>query len=142
MSVIDKVRFLVYRVHEKGLEIFLLNSGENQDILEMPEMDIKDSSDREDKSQFINLEPIKTKDGRTVKAVAIEGDWHDLPSIRKMFFKDVNTIKSKIKSYLPVVESGTFVHVKDAVSKVIPGENHFIEELKEILAEKNATKNM
>lgn len=135
MSVFDSVRLLIYRVHEKGLEIFLINQDE--DNWEMPEGWLEDNVEEH---ELIELDPVKEEDGQVKRAVAIEGDWHDIPSIRKLIKRDVSYLKDKIKSMLPEQAKGSFVSVKDAYGKVVPHDSHFISELKEIISEKNLTK--
>jgi hypothetical protein len=134
MSVLDSVRLLIYRVHEKGLEVFMLN--EEDEKWTMPEGWLDgEVKDRE----MIELDPIE-EDGDVKRAVAIEGDWHDMPSIRQLLKRDVTHLKDKIISLLPGQSKGTFVGVKDTEGKVVPGDNRLIDELKEIISEKNSTK--
>jgi hypothetical protein len=134
MSVLDSIKLVIYRVHEKGLEVFLLNEENEQ--WEMPEGWLDEQIDQD---KMIELDPIE-EDGKVKRAVAIEGDWHDIPSIRKLIQKDVSKFKDKLKSYLPSQAKGSFVAVKEAVGKVVPNDNRFLNELKEIISEKNLTK--
>ncbi|NBB89056.1 MAG: hypothetical protein GVX96_04665 [Bacteroidetes bacterium] len=92
MSVLDSVRLLIYRVHEKGLEVFMLNEDERWS---MPE------------------------------------GWLD---------GEVNQLKDKIKSLIPGQSKGAFVSVKETSDKVVDGNDKLIDELKEIISEKNSTK--
>lgn len=135
MSVFDSVRLLIYRVHEKGLEIFLINQDE--DNWEMPEGWLEEGVDEH---KMIELDPIREEGGNVKRAVAIEGDWHDIPSIRKLIKRDVSYLKDKIKSMLPEQAKGSFVSVKEASGKVLPQDSLFITELNEIISEKNLTK--
>ncbi len=139
MSVLDTVKLIVYRVHEKGLEIFLVNE-ENKEQWDMIN-GIAQEKLEESEEEVIHLEPIK-EDGKVIKAVAIKGDWHDLPSIRKLVFNDVERVKSKLKSFIPDTEKGMFFAVKDAFKRVVPRNNAFIKELVEIISEKNLTRNI
>ena len=134
MSVFDSIKLVIYRVHEKGLEVFLLNEEDEQ--WEMPEGWLDDKLDQDN---MIELDPIE-ENGKVKRAVAIEGDWHDIPSIRKLIKNDVTKFKDKLKSILPAQAKGSFVAVKEAVGKVVPNDNRFINELKEIISEKNLTK--
>lgn len=135
MSVFDSVRLLIYRVHEKGLEIFVLDK--EQESWEMPEGWLEEGLDQ---NKMIELDPVKEENGEMKRAVAIEGDWHDIPSIRKLIKKDVSYLKDKIKSFLPEQARGSFVTVKEAAGRVVSHDSHFISELKEIISEKNLTK--
>lgn len=134
MSVLDSVRLLIYRVHEKGLEVFMLNEDEKWT---MPEGWLEgEVSDKE----MIELDPVEEENGDMKRAVAIEGDWHDMPSIRKLLKHDVSQIKDKLKSLLPGTSNGAFFAVKDTADKVVPGDDQLINELEEIISEKNSTK--
>ena len=117
MSVLDLARIIIYRFHEKGLEIFLINS------------EIKQDNDI-------------WKHGRTIKTFAIEGDWHDIPSIRGMLKHDVKLVKSIVKENLPGSEKGAYFAIKEAVRKVMPQEYKAIKELKEILFDRNSVTNI
>ncbi len=135
MKVTDQVRLVIYRVHEKGLEIFLV-SPENDDWRN--EWRIPDGMmDNEvPESQMIHLDPVKDDQGRLIKAVAIEGDWHDIPSIRGLIKEDVRIVKYKIKEMFPELEQGAYFAVKEAFKKVMPDEYALLKELKDILTEK------
>lgn len=134
MSVLDSVRLLIYRVHEKGLEVFMLNEDEKWT---MPEGWLDgEVGDKE----MIELDPVKEENGQIKRAVAIEGDWHDMPSIRKLLKHDVSQIKDKLKALLPGTSNGAFFSVKDTADKVVPGDDQLINELEEIISEKNSTK--
>lgn len=138
-KIINTVKLIVYRVHEKGLEIFLVNE-EDKEQWKMLEGIVREDLD-ENNEDLIVLEPIE-EEGEVIKAVAIKGDWHDLPSIRKLLYNDVELVKSKIKSFIPDTDRGMFFAVKDAFHRVLPRNNAFIKELVEIISEKNVTKNI
>ena len=72
----------------------------------------------------------------------IEGDWHDIPSIRGMIKHDLKRVKSKVKEVLPDVEKGMYFNVKEAFKKVMPHEYAALKELKDILIDRNAVKNI
>ncbi len=141
MSVLDQVRLVIYRVNKKGLEIFLVNNGEE-------EWSIPKGKLSENKSQpywtqednCIHLDPVECSDGQRRGAVAIEGDWHEIPSIRGIIKQDVKIVKSQIKQRIPELEQGTYFAVKEAVKKVLPEEYKALKELKEILIDRNQAK--
>ena len=141
MSVLDNARLVIYRFHEKGLEIFLQNSDlENDpDIWRLPKMEVNSNV------QSTALEPIElecsTDDhGRTIKVMAVEGEWHDIPSIRGMLKHDVKLVKAKLLEVAPEMEKGGFFAVKEAFKKVMPEEYKTLKELKSILRDRNLTK--
>lgn len=86
------------------------------------------------------MDPVQAADGNMVQTFAIEGDWHDIPSIRGLIRHDVKLVKDKIKNMVPDLEQGTFFAVKEAFKKVMPDEYSALKELKEILIDRNLAK--
>jgi len=138
MSVLDKVRIVMYRCHEKGLEVFLLNSNlENDpDIWRLPSGMSASVQNQMHDNEFIELEPTDDGKGNEIKTYAIEADWHDIPSIRGMIKHDIKLVKNTIKE----IEEGTYVSVKEAFKKVLPNEYKALKELKDIILDKNLLK--
>jgi predicted NUDIX family NTP pyrophosphohydrolase len=143
MSVFDTVRVIIYRVHEKGLEIFLVEPGlvDEAEYWSFPNAVITPDG-KTLQSKQIELEPVMDADGVLYKAVAIQGDWHDIPRIRHLIKHDLEFVKTKIKKHLPDAEKGTFFAVKEAFKKVMPQEYQMLKELKDILFEQNAVQNI
>lgn len=136
MKVFDKVRLVIYRVNQKGLEVFLINDGKEQWSLPagvIPEIN-------NDQETHIQLESVKSDDGNTHNGLAIEGDWHEIPSIRELIKSDVKIVKAEIKQRIPELEEGTFVAVKEAFKKVLPHEYSMLKELKDIIRDRNSVK--
>ena len=147
MNVLNQVRIIVYRFHEKGLEIFLVNHGlENDlDVWRIPggEARIKFSTALTGSSAgLIELDPCQDTQGNTIYTYAFEGDWHDIPSIRGMVKYDMNLIKNKLKEVVPELESGGFFVIREALKKVMPNEYAALKELKEILWDRNVLINI
>jgi hypothetical protein len=146
MGVLDIVRLVIFRMHEKGLEIFLINNEmENDpDVWKLPEQSKNDLEMRlaELKKESIELgeESSFLKNG--VKTLAIEGDWHEIPSIKGMLRHDLKIAKKIIKHNLPNAEKGTFVAAKECFKKLLPEEYEAVKELKEIILDRNAVKNI
>ncbi len=147
MNVFDSVRVIVYRFHEKGLEIFLENSGLEEDNWRIPFEDIAkypedDGVDTD--GRFIFLEGELQPDGTNSLTCAIEGDWHDIPSIRKLIKEDIRLVSTKIDKYvLPDIEKkGAYFAIKEAFKKVMPNEYKALHELKDILLHRNMVKNI
>ena len=134
MSVLDGVRIIIYRVNAKGLEIFLMNEGLESDpeIWGIPQYQIAGNSDK-----MIWLEDTKDNNGNMVRSVAIEADWHDIPSVRGIIKHDVKKMKSRIKEIIPQLEKGTYFTIKEAFKKVLPEEYKALKELKDIILDKN-----
>lgn len=141
MSVLDFVRVVVYRFHEKGLEVFLVNSEmqNDPDIWKIPKAELKNLQQCED---CIELDPVTDHDGSTHHTVAVPGDWHDIPSIRGMIKHDIKLAKETIKEVVPGIEKGTFFAVKEAVKHTMPEEYKALKELKDILFDRNLVKNI
>lgn len=139
MSVLDSARVIIYRFHEKGLEIFLVNSDmENDpDIWKLPK---GNNMPHVPNLESIHLETQTDEEGRAIKTLAVEGEWHDIPSIRGMLRHDVKLVKSKLIEAAPEMEKGGFFAVKEAFKKVMPIEYKALKELKSILRDRNLTK--
>jgi len=144
MNVFDTVRVVVYRFHEKGLEIFLVNTGLEEENWRIPFSDIAKYpvNDLEVGDRFISLESEAMPDGTSSITCAIEGDWHDIPSIRKLIKEDIKLVSSKIDKVVPELEKGTFFVIKEAFKKVMPNEYKVLHELKDILLHRNMMKNI
>ncbi|MBP7273121.1 MAG: hypothetical protein KA974_04730 [Saprospiraceae bacterium] len=139
MGLRNSARIIIYRINKKGLEIFLVNMDPNGDNWQIPESSLFSSLKKE---HLIGLEPIQTEDGDFEMALAVEGDWHDIPSIRKIIKEDIEIVKGQLKNKFPELENGTFFAIKEAFKKVMPNEYSFLKELKDIITERNLVKNI
>lgn len=135
MSVLDQVRIVVYRFHEKGLEVFMSDDScmVGGDENRMKEMD---------DNKAILLENVTDEAGNEIKVMAVEGDWHDIPSIRKMLKTDVQKVKGKIREIVPTMDQGVYVAVKEAIKKTMPHEYAALKELKDVLFDRNILRNL
>lgn len=143
----QKVDVLIYRVRENGLEVFLVNpntasQAEQVSPLQAPvthEIPADLGS-----NQFIELDPVTDENGASRKAIAIEADWHEIPSLRALMYEDYRVAKEKAKEHIRLFvhdfEQGAFVAVKEAAKRVMPVQYAFLKELKEIILDKNQTK--
>jgi len=139
MNVLNQVRLVVYRINKKGLEIFL---EVDQDQWSLPKGKINNNSPQLlSQNNMIELDPTE-HEANVQRTLAVEGDWHDIPSIRGIIKQDVHIVKEEIKDRIPGLEKGkgTFVSVKDAVKKVMPEEYAYLKELKDIILDRNQTK--
>lgn len=143
MSVIDTVRLVVYRFHEKGLEFFLESTGLEENRWRIPFTKIAKYNELnpDSKLDVIELDPVEDQDG-IHRTFAIEGDWHDIPSIRKLLKEDVKLVAEKMQYVGPVLEEGTYVAMKETMKKVMPKEYEVLHELKDIILHRNLLKNM
>src|SRR3990170_7180241 len=143
MNVFDTVRVIVYRFHEKGLEIFLVNSDLDEENWRIPFADIAKYPEGsvEISNRFIALDSNELGEGSSVMTCAIEGDYHDIPSIRKLLKEDIKLVSSKIDMMDKIaLEKGTFFAIKEAFKKVMPNEYKALQELKDILLHRNIVK--
>lgn len=138
MSLSKKVNLIIYRFREKGLEIFLMNKDDEQ--FEIPagaaKAEPKDSLAEEDR--LIELDPIRQENGETEEAWAVEGEYHDIPSLKKMLYEDARYVKDQ----LVIMESGSFLTLKEAFKKVMPHQYEFLKELKDVLTDRHSVKDL
>ena len=139
MSFSKKVNIVIYRFREKGLEIFLLNSPEG-DKWDLPKGPINTDGPRSlrEEDRLIELDPVQPEEGEREEAYAVEGEWHDIPSLKGMLYEDAIYLKGKFKE----MEKGTYLTIKDALKKVLPHQYEFLKELKDILTDRNSIKDL
>lgn len=139
MNVFDKARVIVYRYHEKSLEVFMIEpkAEADQTVWKFPL-----ASALKGDAEMIELDSVEEIDGRAINTIALEGDWHNIPSIRGLLRHDVKRATLKIQKVLPEIEKGTFISLKEAFKKVLPKEYEALKELKEVLMEKATIRNI
>ena len=138
MHVLDHVRLVIYRCHEKGLEVFLVQTGFEQENWKIPFEEIAKYPDEFD-SGVISLAPVREDDGTVTHVFAVEGDWHEIPSLRKLIKGDVKIVASKLKF---IADHGAYFAFKEAFKKVLPNEYEALHELKDILTARNLLQNI
>ncbi len=137
MNLKEKVKLIIYRFRERGLEIFLVPEEDQWQFPEGPEEEEKVRAlMREDR--LIELDPVSKADGETEQAWAVEGDWHDIPSLKAMLYEDAVAITEKLSD----MENGTFVAIKEAFKRALPHQYQLLKELKEVLVDRNLTRNI
>lgn len=142
MGVFDLARVVVYRFHEKGLEFFLINADLDEDPKAWKIPDGQMEGDMANYTNGIMLDHANSDAQPAVRTIAIEGDWHDIPSIRGILKHDVKRVKRKIKQVVPTSDKGAFVSFKDTVKKVMPEEYAVLKEIKDIIIDRNSIINM
>lgn len=134
-----KISLIIYRFRERGLEIFLMNDPENAENWSIPEGELTGQTpEKLPQDRMIELDPVQQENGATEEAYAVEGDWHDIPSLKGMLYEDAMLLKEQLKA----MDKGAFVAVKEAVKKVLPHQYQFLKELKDILADRNSVKDL
>lgn len=134
MDLRKTVSLIIYRFQERGLEVFLLNDQEKEQW-DFPEGEVQASTSP---NHFIELDPVEEADGERKEAYAVEGDWHEIPSLKGMLYEDALQLKEKLKE----IEKGGFLSVKDALKKALPHQYAFIKELKDILTDRNSVRDL
>ncbi len=143
MQLTEQLDVIIYRVRENGLEVFLVNQ-ESDGSLTAPFA--SDAPPDKLAAYCIELDPVADANGETRKAIAIEADWHEIPSLRALVYEDYRVAKEKARLHLKHLvddfEKGTYVAVKEAFKRVLPQQYAFLKELKEIVADKNQAKSI
>lgn len=145
MALLDKANLIIYRIREKGLEVFLVNRPEKaeKDQWTLPQGKINDPAKAIallQRDQTFELDPVENTEGLTENAIAVEGDWHDIPSLKSLIKDDALFMKDTIKKMIPDHEQrGTYFAIKEAFKKVLPNQYEFLKELKDIIRDKNST---
>ncbi len=138
----EQVDVIIYRMRETGLEVFLVHQEPGTDT----QLQAPDTLDGHsfDMSNCIELEPVTHSNGESRKAIAIEADWHEIPSLRALMYEDYRVAKEKakmrIKNLIPEMEKGAFVTVKEAFKRIMPEQYAYLKELKDVLMDKESTK--
>lgn len=141
MTVRNTIRLIVYRIHEKGLEV-LLSKTQGSDAYWILLNKKENLEQWAGKSMAQSLIELNGPDGKEIQAIAIEADWHELPKVRELLMKDIDFVKDTLKSKFPELEDSGYVAVKEAFKKMLPQEYAFLKELKEILLDRNTVKNI
>lgn len=139
MRVLDHVRLVIYRCHEKGLEVFLVKTGLEEENWKIPFEEIAKYPGGDYDYKLIYLDPVRESDGSVTHVYAVEGDWHEIPSLRKLMKGDVKIVASKLQY---IADHGAFFVLKEAVKRVLPNEYAALHELKDILMTRNLVQNI
>ncbi len=142
MDIREKANIFIYRIAEKGLEIFLINS-EAEKKYHLPSSELE-QSDRLQKfvnqANGIELDQTTDSEGLTSSNVAMEADYHEIPSLKALLKNDLKLVKDKIYDAIPDAGKGKFVQFKEAFKSLLPHQYQALKELKEVVSEKNTTK--
>jgi hypothetical protein len=137
MNLKEKAKLIIYRFRERGLEIFLVPEEDQWQFPQGPDAGEKAQVLMQE-DRLIALDPVHKADGETEQAYAVEGDWHDIPSLKGMLYEDAVALKEKIEE----LERGSFVAIKEAVKRALPHQYQLLKELKEVLVDRNLTRNI
>ena len=128
MGLRKKANLIFYRFRERGLEVFLLNKSEEWGL---PDGDLKAVPNPD----VIELEPAEDRE----EAVAIEGDWHEIPSLKEMLLEEGSDIADRLR----IIEKGTYVSIKEALkSRLRPAQVEFLRELRDVVTDRNSVRDI
>lgn len=144
MEISKTASLIIYRIREKGLEVFMLNNEKGDGKWQLPERNTARTQALPlEQNKFITLDPVQQADGKMEEGIAVEGDWHDIPSLKSLLLEDVQFVKDQIKQMgADMMEKGTFVAVKEAIKRVAPHQYEMLKELKDIITDRNSVKDM
>lgn len=141
MSLQEKVSLIIYRFRERGLEIFVLPEDEAEQALRFPQGPSgynAQPADQGEGEQMIRLEAVKEEGGSHESAMAVEGDWHEIPSLKRMLYEDALQLKEKLKE----LDNGAYLSMKEALRRALPHQYQFLKELKDILVDRNSVRDL
>lgn len=128
MGLRKTASLIIYRFRERGLEVFLTKDS---DEWSLPEGEV----DVDAHEELIELEPGDDR----AEAVAVEGDWHEIPSLKEMLYRESGELKDRLKD----MERGTFVTVKEALkSHLSDGQVAFLRELRDVITDRNSVRDL
>jgi hypothetical protein len=136
MSLRKNANLIIYRFRERGLEVFLLNNDQEQ--WAFPQGEVVEGEPEQENDSLIALDPAEGLDGRSESAYAVEGDWHEIPSLKGLLYQDAMQLKEKVKE----MEKGAYLTVKDAFKALLPHQYAFLKELKDILTDRNSLRDL
>ncbi len=139
MSLFDKANLLIYRLGKRGLEVFLLPK-DRDDLHAFPQ---SESFNLMKTNDLIELEPLSDDAVDVKRAYAVEAEWHEIPSLKSLIKKDLQSTAEKIIDFIPSDDQlGSFVTIKDAFKKVLPSQYAYLKELKDIIKERNSIRDI
>ncbi|MEO1261757.1 MAG: hypothetical protein AAFZ15_23335 [Bacteroidota bacterium] len=140
MEINKSASLFIYRIREKGLEIFFQKEGDSYRLPEQS-VTVEQAIPLQKDEEFISLDPVEAEDGVIGEGIAIEGDWHDIPSLKSIVIHDMKFVKKQIEIMVPeAIEKGAFVAVKEAFKRVLPHQYEMLKELKDIITDRNSVK--
>ena len=129
MGIRKKASLIIYRFRERGLEVFLTRQS---DAWGLPGGELE----AEPNPDLIELEPGEDRS----EAVAVEGDWHEIPSLKQMLYKESTQLADRIMEDL---EAGTFVSIKEALKeRLAPAQVQFLRELRDVITDRNSVRDI
>ena len=152
MSKVNSAGILVYRLHAAAPEVFLVHPGgpfwarkdagawsipkgeyeRGADALEAARREFNEETGFSIAGNFIMLEPLKQRSGKTVHAWAVEGDL-DATAITSNLFSMEWPPRSGKQQQFPEVDQGAWFTLSTAKEKILAGQRVFLDELERLL---------
>jgi len=143
---------LLYRKTAGGVEVFLVHPGgpffknkdmgawsipkgeflDDEDPLAAAKREFEEETGRAIEGDFIRLDPVALKSGKTVHAWAVEGDI-DHETITSNLFEMEWPPKSGKKQSFPEIDRAAWFDLNEARMKINGGQAGFIEEMATII---------
>ena len=140
MDVRDKLNLVIYRVRERGLEIFVRPHGDGYVLPEAEDASGLDGFRQN--GAAIDLDPVGADDDSPEsRGLAIEADYHDIPSLKGLLLDDAKRVAQHLRE-LPNAEEGAFLAVKSVAKRLLPGQYRMLAELRDILVDRNSTRDL
>ena len=129
MGIRKKASLIIYRFRERGLEVFLT---QDSDEWALPGGTLATDPVEQ---EVIELEPGADRS----EAVAVEADWHEIPSLKQMLYQESAELAEKMKD----LDRGSFVTIKDALKKhLAPSQVEFLRELRDVITDRNSVRDI
>lgn len=85
--------------------------------------------------EMIELEPGDNQES----AIAVEGDWHEIPSLKEMLYEESAEFAERVKD----LEKGSFVTIKDALKNHLsPNQVQYLRELRDVITDRNSVRDI
>lgn len=144
---------LLYRFRQNALEVMLVHPGgpyyarkdagawtipkgepdEDEDLLLAAQREFTEETGHVLKGTFIALTSVKQKGGKLVHAWAVEGDM-DVSALQSNTFEMPWPPKSGKMQRFPEIDKAAWFGVEEALTKILPAQGAFIEELSVFLS--------
>ena len=146
---------LLFRKKREQLEVFLVHPGgpfwikkdagawsipkgeieTGEEALQVAKREFKEETGQEIEGSFSELQPVKQKAGKIIKAWAVEGDIDENTIVSNTFEIEWPPGSGK-KKIFPEVDKAQWFSLTEASEKINPGQLPLIEELQQIIRNK------
>jgi len=146
---------LLFRMKREQLEVFLVHPGgpfwikkdagawsipkgeieTGEEALQVAKREFKEETGQEIEGSFSELQPVKQKAGKIIKAWAVEGDIDENTIVSNTFEIEWPPGSGK-KKIFPEVDKAQWFSLTEASEKINPGQLPLIEELQQIIRNK------